>query len=60
MSPASYRAAPPRAILLPSELYVSDSAFMLAGKATERANCVPRRSTRTLGYRRWGLCALGF
>ena len=60
MSPASYRAAPPRAVLLPYELYVSDSAFMLAGKAIEHANCVPRRSTRTLEHRRWGLRALGF
>ncbi len=58
MSPASYRAAPPRAVYVlhayvQRELYVSAHALALAGET----NYVPRKSRQTLGLHHWELCA---
>ena len=54
MSPASYRAAPPRAVFLTPELYGSIGVIDFAGKALAlNASCARRTPTRILGQNRW-------
>jgi hypothetical protein len=53
MSPASYRAAPPRAVFVPTELYGSIGVTDFAGKAIAlNASCAPRKPTRILEQHR--------